>query len=221
MQAEPRWHAVAVSQDAELRFQVRRDGEPWGEVSTPLAGAFNVRNCLAAIAAADAAGAAGERVREALRSFRSVRRRLEERGTVNGVTVIDDFAHHPTAVRETIAAVRSKYPGRRIVAIFEPRSYTAQRREFQSGYEEALATADSVLLGGLFHPERYDAATGMDPHELVAAWTARGLPAFHSASVAELVTRVVRDASAGDVVLVMSNGGFGGIHGKLLSALAR
>jgi UDP-N-acetylmuramate: L-alanyl-gamma-D-glutamyl-meso-diaminopimelate ligase len=216
---EPRWTAAAVSQGTELSFMVRRDGDLWGEVTAPLAGAFNVRNCLAAIAVAHVVGADADRVRAGLRSFRSVRRRLEERGTVGGITVIDDFAHHPTAVRETIAAVRAKYPGRRLVAVFEPRSYTAQRREFQQAYEEALARADAVLLGGLFHPERYDARTGMNPQELVAAWTRRGLPAFHSPAVAELVSWVVAETHPGDVVLVMSNGGFGGIHGKLLQAL--
>jgi len=217
--ARPRWSARDVRQDDGLHFRVEYDGEPWGEVTTPLAGAFSVRNCLAAIAAASAVGAEPARVQEALRSFRSVRRRLEERGTVRGVTVIDDFAHHPTAVRETIAAVRSKYPGRRIVAVFEPRSYTAQRREFQAAYESALATADAVLLGGLFHPERYDAATGMDPHELVAAWQRRGLPAYHDADVDAIVSQVINWVQAGDVVLVMSNGAFGGIHGRLLGAL--
>jgi len=218
--AEPRWSAADVRQGSELRFLVRHDGAPWGEVATPLAGAFNVRNCLAALAAAHAAGAEPDPVRQALRSFRSVRRRLEERGTERGVTVIDDFAHHPTAVRETIAAVRTKYPGRRVIAVFEPRSYTAQRREFQADYQAALAMADAVVLGGMFHPERYDAATGMNPAELIAAWTAAGLLAFHSAVVEEIVARVVKDARPGDVVLVMSNGAFGGIHGKLLSALA-
>ena len=218
--AAARWHALDVTQGTDLRFHVQHDGEPWGDVVTPLAGAFNVRNCLAAIAAAEAVGADPALVRAALSDFRSVRRRLEERGTVRGVTVIDDFAHHPTAVRETIAAVRSRYPGRRVIAVFEPRSYTAQRREFQAAYEDALATADAVLLGGLFHPERYDAATGMNPQALVAAWEGRGIPAFHSPVVDDLVARVVRTAGPGDVVLVMSNGAFGGIHGKLLSALA-
>lgn len=217
-----RWTAVDVRQSADgelMRFAVLHDGAAWGAVETPLAGAFNVRNCLATIAAATALGADPERVREGLRTFRSVRRRMEVRGTVQGVTVIDDFAHHPTAVRETVLAARQKYPGRRVVAIFEPRSYTAQRREFQQAYLEALALADVVALAGLFHPERYDANTGMDPHELVAGWQQRGLPAFHTASVDEIVERVVGDAKEGDVVLVMSNGGFGGIHGKLLAAL--
>src|SRR5690606_12744437 len=111
------------------RFVVLHHGHVWGDVETPLAGAYNVRNCLAAIAAAHAVGADPAKVQEALRTFRSVRRRMELRGIARGVTVIDDFAHHPTAVEETLRAARQRYRTRRIVAVFEPRSYTAQRRE--------------------------------------------------------------------------------------------
>src|SRR5690606_10154377 len=142
------------------RFVVWRGEEEWGAVETPLAGAFNVRNCLAAIAAAEAIGADREGVREGLRTYRSVRRRMEVRGKVRGITVIDDFAHHPTAVRETIAAARQRFTGQRVVGVFEPRSYTAQRREFQQQYRHAFAGADHVVLAGLFRPERYTAETG-------------------------------------------------------------
>ena len=217
--APPRWTATDVSYGERTRYTVLRDGAVWGAVETPLAGAFNVRNALAVIAAADALGADPAPVREALGSFRSVRRRLEERGTVNGVTVIDDFAHHPTAVRETIAAARHKYAGRRLIAVFEPRSYTAQRREFQLAYADALSHADAVILAGLFHPERYDQSTGMDPHELVTSCAARGVPAYHTGDVGEIVARLAGEAEPGDVVLIMSNGGFGGIHDRLLHAL--
>src|SRR5690606_18757071 len=116
------------------RFTVEHDGASWGEVEMPLAGAYNVRNCLAAIAAAHAVGAAPDRVREALRTFRSVKRRMEVRGEVGGVLIIDDFAHHPTAVKEALLAARQRWQDRRVVAVFEPRSYTAQRREFQAPY---------------------------------------------------------------------------------------
>src|SRR5690606_31625602 len=148
-----------------------------------------------------------------------VRRRMEVRGEIRGVLVIDDFAHHPTAVVETIRAVRQRYPGRRLIAIFEPRSYTAQRREFQEPYRHALGEADRVVLAGLFRPERYTRETGLDPAELVSAITNDGVPAAYIPEVPAIVADVARSARPGDVVLVMSNGGFGGIHDKLLAAL--
>jgi UDP-N-acetylmuramate: L-alanyl-gamma-D-glutamyl-meso-diaminopimelate ligase len=217
---EPRWRAAGV-EFGELRtsFTVLHDGERWGRVEMPLAGAFNVRNALAAVAAAHAIGADRDAVIEGLRSFRSVRRRMEVRGRIGGVTVIDDFAHHPTAVRETILAARQRYPGRRLVAVFEPRSYTAQRREFQDAYGSALGLADAIVIAGLFHPERYSAETAMDPLALVAAWRGAGRTADHIVEPAEIAQKIAAESSPGDVVLVMSNGGFGGLHGALLDRL--
>jgi UDP-N-acetylmuramate: L-alanyl-gamma-D-glutamyl-meso-diaminopimelate ligase len=218
----PLWTAQAIEyqQDGTV-FEVWQGEHKRGAVETPLTGAFNVRNCLAAVAAADAAGASWQGIVEGLRTFRSVRRRMELRGEVRGVTVIDDFAHHPTAVRETIAAVRQRFGGRRVVAIFEPRSYTAQRREFQEPYRQALAGADRVVLAGLFHPERYDRDTGMDPRQLSEALRAGGVTSDYIPEVERIVATVAPEARAGDVLLVMSNGAFGGIHDKLLEALAR
>ncbi len=215
------WTAVdAVFDRDTTRFTVLRDGQAWGDVETPLAGAFNVRNVLAAIVAADAAGADAERVREGVRTFRSVRRRMEVRGTVGGVTVVDDFAHHPTAVRETILAARQRWPGRRIVAVFEPRSYTAQRREFQQPYEEALALADEIVIAGLFHPERYTRETSIDPHAMVEWWRGRGRIAAHIPEPDHIASTLAATTRPGDLVLIMSNGAFGGLHDKLLAALA-
>jgi UDP-N-acetylmuramate: L-alanyl-gamma-D-glutamyl-meso-diaminopimelate ligase len=221
------WGASNVMFGERTRMTVLRAGEVWGEVEVPLAGAFNVRNVLAAIASASALGAGQTAIARGLSTFRSVRRRMEVRGSEGGVTVIDDFAHHPTAVRETIAAARQRYPGRRVIALFEPRSYTAQRREFQSEYEQAFGTADGVVIAGLFHPERYTAETAMNPHEVVDALRARGVAAMYEPDVDRIVATLTSrsgDASkpclsAGDVALVMSNGGFGGIHAKLLDAL--
>ena len=216
----PYWTAEDVDFAGETtRFTVVKGGEQWGEVETPLAGAFSVRNCLAAIAAADAVGADRDGVREGLRTFRSVRRRMEVRGVVRGITVIDDFAHHPTAVRETIAAARQRYPDRKIVGVFEPRSYTSQLREFQEGYLAAFQGADRVVLAGLFRPERYTAETGLDPHRLVDDLDAAGVPGNYIPDVDEIVAHLARVLVGGEVVLVMSNGGFGGIHGKLLTQL--
>jgi UDP-N-acetylmuramate: L-alanyl-gamma-D-glutamyl-meso-diaminopimelate ligase len=213
------WSARDVTFGETTRFTVMHEGRVWGDVETPLSGAFSIRNCLAAIGAAEAVDADPDKVREALRTYRSVRRRMEVRGVINDVTVIDDFAHHPTAVRETLLAARSRYPGRRLVAIFEPRSYTAQRREFEADYEQALGLADEIVLAGLFHPERYDAETAMQPDRLVTAWRAAGRKAAYIPDVDEIVARVTADAAPGDVLMIMSNGGFGGIHGKMLDAL--
>lgn len=216
----PRWTARDVTfGEAGTSFVALHDGEVWGEVKTPLTGAFNVRNCLAVIAAAHAVGAPAAGVLEGLRTFASVKRRMEVRGEARGVTVIDDFAHHPTAVRETIDAVRQRYPGRSVVAVFEPRSYTAQRREFQDAYRAAFAGADRVVLAGLFHPERYTEQTAMNPNELVDAWRGEGKIADYIPQPDDIVARLVPELAGGEVVLVMSNGGFGGIHGKLLDAL--
>jgi UDP-N-acetylmuramate: L-alanyl-gamma-D-glutamyl-meso-diaminopimelate ligase len=216
----PLWLAEDVTFGSEsTHFTVLHANREWGRVETPLAGAFNVRNVLAAIAAATAVGASPEAIRDGVRTFRSVRRRMEVRGEVAGIVVIDDFAHHPTAVRETIRAARQRYAGRRLVAVFEPRSYTAQRREFQTGYEQALGLADEVVLAGLFHPERYTRETAIDPEQMVTFWRSLGLPAHYIPEPEAIVEHLTGSARPGDIVLIMSNGGFGGVHGKLLTRL--
>jgi UDP-N-acetylmuramate: L-alanyl-gamma-D-glutamyl-meso-diaminopimelate ligase len=218
--SHPVWTARDIRYDEDMtRFVVVHEGREWATIETPLAGAYNVRNALAAIAAAHAVGARPAQVQEALRTFRSVRRRMELRGVVRGVTVIDDFAHHPTAVDETLRAARQRYGGRRIVAVFEPRSYTAQRREFQEPYTRALAQADEVVLAGLFRPERYTKQTAMNPDEVVASLQAGGRTAAYIPDVDRIVAHLAQSAREGDVILIMSNGGFGGIHEKLLAAL--
>ena len=218
--SHPRWLAEGVEPRPDgTTFTLVHDGQRLGRVQTPLFGTFNVQNCLAAIAAACAVGADLEAIRGGLPGFQNVRRRMDVRGEVRGVTVIDDFAHHPTAVRGIIEAARQRFPDRRVVTIFEPRSYTAQRREFQDAYREALGTADRVVLAGLFHPERYDEHTGMDPEELVSSLRSDGVEADHIPEVDRIVETVVPEASPGDVLLVLSNGGFEGIHRKLLKGL--
>jgi UDP-N-acetylmuramate: L-alanyl-gamma-D-glutamyl-meso-diaminopimelate ligase len=218
----PRWYADGIDYGPDgTLFNLFHDGECLGDFQTSMAGSFNIRNCLAAIAAARSVDASWDGIREGLRTFQSVRRRMELKGEVRGVLVIDDFAHHPTAVAGTIEATRQRFgPQRRIVAIFEPRSYTAQRREFQESYRRAFQDADQVVIAGLFHPERYDATSGMDPHELTAQIQSDGIKAHHIPDVDEIVRAVVPETEEGDILLVMSNGGFGGIHGKLLAALA-
>lgn len=216
------WHARGVEfSESGTSFTVLRGEKVWGKVDTPLAGAFNVRNVLAVIAAGESVKADRDGVRQGLKTFTSVKRRMEVRGEVRGVAVIDDFAHHPTAVRETIDAIRQKYVGRRIVAVFEPRSYTAQRREFQSDYVKAFGGADEVILASLFHPERYSQGTALDLSEMIGELGAAGKPARHLKDADAIVADLAPRLKPRDVVLVMSNGGFDGIHQKLLDALAR
>jgi UDP-N-acetylmuramate: L-alanyl-gamma-D-glutamyl-meso-diaminopimelate ligase len=222
LETDSGWRADGIVYGPEGSiFGLHRNDECLGDFQTPLVGDFNIRNCLAAIAAAQAAGASLDRIREGLRTFRSVRRRMELLGEPRGVSVIDDFAHHPTAVAGTIRAARQRFGAeRRVVAIYEPRSYTAQRREYQEPYRQAFRGADRVIIAGLFHPERYDRTTGMDPEELAAQLRTDGVDARHIADVDEIVRTLVPELVEGDVVLIMSNGGFGGIHGKLMEALA-
>ncbi|MDE0651744.1 MAG: UDP-N-acetylmuramate:L-alanyl-gamma-D-glutamyl-meso-diaminopimelate ligase [Gammaproteobacteria bacterium] len=219
--SHPRWRAERIrGGEAGTRFAVRRDGTVFGELEMRLAGDFNVLNALAAMAAAAAAGAPWDAIREGLGTFRGVRRRMEVRGEAGGVTVVDDFAHHPTAVAATLKAARQRFRGRRLIAVVEPRSYTAQRREYQEAYGEALAEADHAVVAGLFRPERYDDATRLDPLQLIASLLAQGVEADYEPAVDGIVKRIVRGARPGDVVLIMSNGGFGGIHERLLAGLA-
>ena len=219
---QPHWHARDVEfSEQGTRFRAFRSDNEWGAIDTPLAGAFNVRNVLAVIAASESIKADRDGVREGLRTFTSVKRRMEVRGEVRGVVVVDDFAHHPTAVRETIEAIRQKYAGRRIVAVFEPRSYTAQRREFQNDYVKSFSGADEIILASLFHPERYTKDTAIEPLEMVRAWQGMGKGARYLKDADAIVADLSPRLKARDVVLIMSNGGFGGIHQKLLDALAK
>ncbi len=219
---DARWRAVDVDYTSGplTRFRVVRDGEEWGEFEMPLIGDFNVRNCLAVVVAADAWGVTREQVADALRTFQSVKRRMQVRGEERGVVVIDDFAHHPTAVRETLRALRAKYAGRRVVAVFEPRSATSRLAVFQKDYADAFDHADYVVLSSVFAREKgsvYGAL--LDTEELVAGIASRGRPAFCLDGADPIVAHLAPVLRPGDVVAVMSNGGFGGIHEKLLEAI--
>src|SRR5207249_7737949 len=171
-----------------IRFNVFRDGAKWGEFSTPLIGDFNVRNCLAVIVAAEAWGVERQVIADALRSFESVRRRCEVRGEVNGITVIDDFAHHPTAVRETLTALRTKYQDRRIVAVFEPRSRTSCHATFQRTYVDAFTRADYVIVSRVYDAQRAAEMGGvLDIEKLIEDLSARNKPAFAITDIDEIV----------------------------------
>ena len=214
------WQAHDLRVSAEsTAFSVRRDGVPTGAFEVPMLGAYNVRNALAAIAVGAAVGLDTDTMAEGLRKFRGVRRRMQHRGTESGVMVYDDFAHHPTAIEETLVGVRSAHPHRRIWAIFEPRSATSCRRIFQSDFARALGHADRVILPAVFRstlPEDERLSTEGVITDLANA----GVDARYIPHTDEIVRTVSREAKDGDLVIVMSNGGFDNIHQKLLDALA-
>jgi UDP-N-acetylmuramate: L-alanyl-gamma-D-glutamyl-meso-diaminopimelate ligase len=217
-----RWQATDIDLKGEMTsFRVLIEGREFRRYRSPLAGLFNVRNCLAVIAACESLGLDRDRIADALAEFKSVKRRMQVRGQVNGVTVIDDFAHHPTAVHETLVAARAKYPEHRIIAVFEPRSYTAQIKTFQQSFIEALSHADVIMIADLFHPERYSKAAASSPAEMARKLRELGREAEFIATADEIVARLAPQLKENDAVVVMSNGSFGGIHDKLLKAIEK
>jgi UDP-N-acetylmuramate: L-alanyl-gamma-D-glutamyl-meso-diaminopimelate ligase len=222
MSEDATWQArdIDYTSGALTRFRVFREGKEWGAFETPLFGDFNIRNALAVIIAGEAWGVERERIAEALATFQSVKRRMQERGTVGGVTVIDDFAHHPTAVRETLQALRAKRRGGRLIAVFEPRSATSRLAVFQDQYRDAFHCADYVVISSVFHRERGSAyGELLDTNELAREIAERGAPAFCLDGADAIVQHLAPLLRHGDTIAVMSNGGFGGIHEKLLAAL--
>ncbi len=203
-------------------FKVFYEGEQWGEFSTNMIGEFNVRNCLAVIIAADAWGISQAKMQEAFDTFKSVKRRMEVRGVERGVTVIDDFAHHPTAVDETLKALRQRYSSNRLIAIFEPRSRSSRLSIFEEKYKAAFVRADLVIIAGVFNPDdAKNYGDVLDVDKLVADIAASGIAAVTLADADAIVEYLAPEMRDGDVVAVMSNGGFGGIHDKILETLKR
>ena len=202
------------------RFEVFCENQPWGEFQTPLLGEFNLLNCLAVIVAADAWGISKEKIGTALETFQNVKRRAEVRGEERGVTVIDDFAHHPTAVRETLRALRARYSDRRLIAVFEPRSWSSRLAVFQQDYANAFVAADYVVIAQVFDSQKVtEKGRALDTTELIDAILQQGKPAFALPDADRIVAHIVPELRSGDVVAIMSNGGFGGIHEKILIAL--
>jgi len=218
---DARWQARDIDCSGGMtRFRVLREGKEWSEFQTPLIGEFNVRNCLSVIIAADAWGIERQAIIDAMSTFKSVRRRCEIRGEVNGITVIDDFAHHPTAVRETLSALKTRYTGQRLVAVFEPRSWSSRLAVFQQEYAKAFAPADYVIVAGVVDTRKAtEKGDVLDTAKLIEDIAAQTKPAFAIRDVDEIVERLSSELRSGDVVAIMSNGGFGGIHEKLLEAL--
>ena len=218
---DAKWQARYIDFSGETtRFTVFNDGKSFGEFETNMIGEFNVRNCLAVIVAADAWGISKEKMQEAFHTFKSVKRRVEVRGTIGGVTVIDDFAHHPTAVEETLKALRMKYDGKRLIAVFEPRSWSSRLAIFQEPYGKAFSYADYVIIAGVYNTSKAsELGKVLDVDELVKDIELQGKPAMAFPDADAIVEHLTPEMKEGDVVAVMSNGGFGGIHDKLLDVL--
>ncbi|HMB52990.1 MAG TPA: Mur ligase family protein, partial [Thermoanaerobaculia bacterium] len=194
-------------------------GDGTVEVVLPMAGEYNVANALAVWAAARGDGLPAATVAAAFGRFQGAARRQDELGTVGGVTVVDDFAHHPTAVAATLAGLARRYAGRRLVVCFEPRSLTAGRRFFQDAYAAAFAAADRLLLAPVHYAGRYPAEQLLDLPALAAAVAAQGAEAVACADVDEVLARAVDGAREGDVLITMSSGSFAGLPRRLLAAL--
>ncbi len=215
------WRAVDLDERPDgSAFRILHDGQPFAEIELKLSGPHNVRNALGVAAAAAEQGLSAGEIAAGLNGFRGVRRRLELRGVQSGVAVLDDFAHHPTAIEETLKAVRNRTSGGRVWAVLEPRSWSLRRNVFQQRLVEVFDAADEIIVAPVFRPEQIPADNRLDVPALVEALLARGARARHIAEVGSIVERVATEAADGDVVVVMSNGAFDGLHDRLLEFLA-
>jgi UDP-N-acetylmuramate: L-alanyl-gamma-D-glutamyl-meso-diaminopimelate ligase len=204
---------------AGMDFTLLEHGKPVGRLSSPLSGRHNLRNALGAIALARGLGLSVEEIGAALPRFAGVRRRLEVKGESRGILVVDDFAHHPTAVAGTLEAARERWPGRRLWALFEPRSNTAGRKIFEEDYARAFGGADALVIAPVFHAKRLTPETVLDRSALVRRFAEAGKPAFAPDSTSEIPEFLRQNARAGDVLILMSSGAFGGLPATLLDAL--
>jgi UDP-N-acetylmuramate: L-alanyl-gamma-D-glutamyl-meso-diaminopimelate ligase len=186
-----------------------------------LVGELNVRNALAVVAAAKHCGLSNKQIQGAFDTFKGIKRRMEVKGIAGGVTVIDDFGHHPTAIRETLRALRIKYPREKICAIFEPRTNTTRRNVFQEELAASFSDANSVVVAQVARLELLDPGERLDPEKLMRQLAAGGKPTAYLPDADAIVAHVAQTVGGGDVVVVFSNGGFGGIHGKLLARLGK
>ena len=218
------WRIANVrAANGESSFEITHHGAIECTASLRVPGAINARNALGVYVLARQLGLHRDEILPGLRTFTGVARRQELVGEFGGIALIDDFAHHPTAVAGSIAAIRQHYPGRRLWAVFEPRSNTSRRKVFQHEYVEAFAAADRVIIGGVFHKQT-DAVSAdelFSPEQLASDLTARGVKARAYPEIDSIVVALTRNAKPGDVILLMSNGSFGGLRDKLAVALGR
>ncbi|HEX8372204.1 MAG TPA: UDP-N-acetylmuramate:L-alanyl-gamma-D-glutamyl-meso-diaminopimelate ligase [Chthoniobacterales bacterium] len=219
---------VGFAADADIRIQAASYGPQGSEFNLlghsfhlPLVGEYNVRNAAMAISAAHRYGISIEAIGNAVAAFSGIKRRQEVRGEVAGVKVVDDFGHHPTAIKQAIAGIRHQYAGSRLWAIFEPRSNTTRRAVFQDALPEAFGEADGVYLSQIARLEQLAPSDRLDPEKVVEVLRARNIPACYLPDAASIVAHLVPQTRPGDIIVVFSNGGFDGIHDRLLAALAR
>jgi UDP-N-acetylmuramate: L-alanyl-gamma-D-glutamyl-meso-diaminopimelate ligase len=213
---ESMWRLDGLEHEgSQSHWRVLRSGEPWAEFTMQMAGAHNALNATAAAALAAGQGVPLASITEALATFRSVKRRLEVRDVIDGVTIIDDFAHHPTAIRETLRALREAYPASRLWAVLEPRSNTLRRNVFEHELVDSLALADEVILAGVFKQESIPEAERLHPEAVVNALRARNVSAELLKDANAIVDATAPRLRPGDVVAILSNGGFDGIYDKL------
>jgi len=208
------WQAETDRSSAEISWH--------GEVfvlGLPQAGLHNLQNAAMAVAAAVSTGIAPAQASAAMSSFPGVTRRMEVIGEAGGITIVDDFAHHPTAIGVTIAAARQRWPGRRLVIAFEPRSLTAARRSFQDSYLEELSAADLVMVAPPYHRDRFEASDVLDREALSTALGARGVASMMPGEDDDLVEKLLEILKSGDVVVGCSSGAFDGLHKKMIEAL--
>ena len=209
---------VRYAQD-RMHWQIWRNGQLWSDVAMQLAGEHNALNATAAAALASGRGVPKDVICKALATFKSVKRRLEVRDVIRGITIIDDFAHHPTAIRETLRALRSVYPSSRLWAILEPRSNTLRRKVLEDDLIRSLRLADRVIMAGVYQQQRIPDAERLHPEDVVDALNATGTPAELQPDAAEIVASIAPRLEEGDVVAILSNGGFDGIYEKLPARL--
>lgn len=205
--------------DGVSHWEVWREGALWADLEMQLAGEHNALNATAAAALAFGCGVTKDAIIEALKTFKSVKRRLEVRAEICGVTVIEDFAHHPTAIRETLRALRTVYPNARLWAILEPRSNTLRRKVLEADLVASLRMADRVVLAGVYQQQRIPDAERLHPEEVVDALNKAGTPAELLENADAIVDGIATKLASGDVVAILSNGGFDGIYEKLPARL--
>jgi UDP-N-acetylmuramate: L-alanyl-gamma-D-glutamyl-meso-diaminopimelate ligase len=208
-----------IAKSGRVAFDVFYKGERVERFESLLVGRHNVANCVAAIAVCHARGVPVADLQRGVASFAGVRRRQELRGIASGVTVLDDYAHHPTAVRETLRALRKRFPKRRLIAVYEPRSATSRRKTFQVEFTEAFAHADEVVVGRLFDPAKIPPSERFDPERLALDLHRAGTKASYTPDVENIVKQLAASAAPGDVVCVLSSGSFDGLHDRLLDEI--